>query len=291
MGRKADSDAGRYELKLRFEDRSVGSVAELLSCLKEDQKQLGNSDQPAAGQPIWYRGLEDKAFTLVPSMYRGQTEFRVEDEWFLMNLFKQNAHQFLDSRPQGEWEWLFLMRHHGLPSRLLDWTESPLVGLYFALFATGSSLMSRADGVLWCLLPTALNELRNIPNPATLPMFSDEDKRQASSEVVTDLYRPTLLDLGIREVLPIAGIAIRTSRRIQAQQGVFTIHHVSDSAIERIGDGQHVWRIIIPKNRKATLADELKHLRITALSVFPDLDNVAEQAKEVFRATLQNVST
>ena len=278
-------------MNLRFEDRNVGSVAELLSCLKEDQEQLANSEQPMAGQPIWYRGLENKAFALVPSMYRRQTNFRVEDEWLLMNLFKQNAHQFLDSRPQGEWEWLFLMRHHGLPSRLLDWTESPLVGLYFALFATGNSLISRADGVLWCLLPTALNELRNVPDPATLPMFSDEDKRESSSDGVTDLYRPTQLDLGIREVLPIAGISIRTSRRIQAQQGVFTIHHVSRSAIERIGDGQHVWRFIIPKNKKQTIADELKHLQVTALSVFPDLDNVAEQAKEVVHATLQNVST
>lgn len=276
---------------MRFEDRTVGSVAELLSCLKEDQEQLGKLEQPIAGQPVWYRGLENKAFTLVPSMYRRQTMFRVEDEWSLMNLFKQNAHQFLDSRPQGEWEWLFLMRHHGLPSRLLDWTESPLVGLYFALFGTGSSLISRTDGVLWCLLPTALNELRNVPDPATLPMFSDEEKRAPSSDGVTDLYRPTQLDFGIREVLPIAGISIRTSRRIQAQQGVFTIHHVSRSAIERIGDRQHVWRFIIPKNRKQIIANELKHLQITALSVFPDLDNVAEQAKEVVRATLQNVHT
>ena len=279
-------------MKLRFKDRTVGSVAELLICLKEDQEQLGNSGQHAVGQPIWYRGLEDKAFTLVPSMHRPQTEFRVEDEWFLMNLFKQNAHQFLDLRPQGEWEWLFLMRHHGLPSRLLDWTESPLVGLYFALFATGSSLISSTDGVLWCLLPTAMNELRNIPNPATLPMFSDEEKRESSSDGVADLYRPTQLDLGIRgRVLPIAGISIRTSRRIQAQQGVFTIHHVSDSAIELIGNRQHIWRFIIPKNRKQFLADELKHLQITALSVFPDLDNVAEQAKGVVSAALQNVST
>ena len=182
-------------MKLRFEDRTIGSVAELLSRLKDDQQALEGSDQSRARQPTWYRGLEDKGLPLVPSMFRPETRFSAKNELFLMNLFNQNAHQFLDSRPQGEWEWLFLMRHHGLPSRLLDWTESPLVGLYFALFHTGNTVpTTKTDGTLGCLLPTALNELRNVPEPTTVPMFSDEEGREFSPDAVTELYRPTRLD-------------------------------------------------------------------------------------------------
>lgn len=72
---------------------------------------------------------------------------------------------------------------------------------------------------------------------------------------------------------------------------MFTVHHVSPSPIESIGTGQHIWRFIIPKGSKKDLADELWRLRVNALSVFPDLDNVATQAKEVVRATLSDVST
>ena len=278
---------------MRFPDRTIRSIADLLNALRDHQSELSAGDPSARSAPIWYRGLENSQLSLVPTMYRSSTQPDVTSEWFLMNLFKQNAHRFLDSRPQGEWEWLFLMRHYGLPSRLLDWTESPLIGLYFALFpAGGASLASKTDGALWCLLPTALNALRNVPDPLMLPMFSDEEGRDASSDSVTNLYRPTQLDPDTSEqVTPLAGISIRTSYRIQAQHGVFTIHHAWRSPIERIAPGQHIWRLIVPKDSKQDVAAELQRLRINDLSVFPDLDNVARQAEEDVRATFTDDPT
>ena len=253
---------------------------------------------------MWFRGLPDSDYQLLPSMYHPNKVLDGNLEWFMMNRFKQNAHQFLDIRPQGEWEWLFLMRHYGLPSRLLDWTESPLVGLFFAIYsldtANRPTISTDTDGTLWCLLPTLLNRAANLADSIEIPMFSDEEERLNSAYMQIDNYRPSRIDWpsdgsgrrrrgasGTPGVPPLAGIAIRTSRRIQAQQGVFTIHHNTPTPIEEVGNGSHIWRFIIPGGKKEALADELQKLRVNTLNVFPDLDNVAAYAEEVVRATLQ----
>ena len=296
------------DVNLQFADRPLESIADLLAKLRDDQYSLESEGMHTGAAPLWFRGLPDSSYKLLPSMYHPDKFLDITLESFLMNRFKQNAHQFLDFRPQGEWEWLFLMRHYGLPSRLLDWTESPLVALFFAIHKLDQSnratLPTDTDGALWCLLPTKLNEAARISNPIEIPMFSDEEGRNDLAQSQMDNYRPSRINIQIdsrnrrggrsgssTNVAPLAGIAIRTSRRIQAQQGVFTIHHSDPTPVEAVGDGTHAWRYIIPKDKKEDLAKELQRLRVNALSVFPDLDNVAAYAEEVVRATLPHDTT
>lgn len=106
-----------------FEERLIETVQDMLT------KVCGFKERFDHG-PLWFRGCTDKAYDLTPSIARQGIDIKSESS--LMNIFKQNAVQFVKERPQSEWEWLFLARHHSVPTRLLDWTESPLVGLYFA---------------------------------------------------------------------------------------------------------------------------------------------------------------
>ena len=87
-------------------------------------------------KPGWiYRGVADSSFALLPKV--GRSEFRAQyslkSEALLLRTFKQRAIRHVSPQPTSELEWLALGQHHGLPTRLLDWTYSPLVALYFAI--------------------------------------------------------------------------------------------------------------------------------------------------------------
>ena len=191
-------------------------------------------------------------------------------EQMLARRFKQNALLLLPNRPQEEWEWLFVMQHYGVPTRLLDWTESPLVGLYFSV-----NEHPRDEGVLWALLPVELNRLGNIPtHSGDLPAF-DEDPFLRS-------YLPSVLaGESQSEMKTVAFIAPRNTERSQAQHTVFTITHRDLTPMEDLGSHKHVWRYLIPARAKKTVLEELQRLSITRLTLFPELPNVGNYAREI----------
>jgi hypothetical protein len=227
--------------------------------------------------PVWFRGSTNKKHRLVPSI--GRPPFNLGQERNLINLFKQNAIQFTDERPQSEWEWLFLARHHGVPTRLLDWTESPLIALYFATHSIDEVKKNDGrDGALWYLLPTKLNEEANIKplDEYDLPIFEDDDTHLKN-------YLPSALSSeNSTRLTPAGGIAVRHSKRMQAQHSVFTVTHRDQTSIETVGKQQHVGRFIIPASAKARIRRQLAALKIDRLSVFPELDNAAIIAKRPY---------
>lgn len=256
-----------------FDERRIKRVEDLLAAVASHRRRADRT-------PLWFRGSTSRRHDLVPSL--GRTPFTLAQELDLIKAFKQNAMQFVANRPQSEWEWLFMARHHGVPTRLLDWTESPLIGLYFATHSVGPpSDVARndsKDGALWLLLPVDLNRQASIrlAGKRELPIFEDDDQHLRN-------YLPSsLASEHTSRLIPVAGIAVRHSKRMQAQHSVFTVTHRDQSAIESVGDSKHIGRYIVPAASKLRIRRQLEALRIDRLSVFPELDNVALLARRPY---------
>lgn len=106
--------------------RKIESVKDLISTV-QDYGQLH----------VIYRGVKSCDYALKPKIGRLKVhsggDFECHHEERIIRLFKERAVPFLPKLPNSEWEWFSLAQHHGLPTRLLDWTRNPLVALYFAV--------------------------------------------------------------------------------------------------------------------------------------------------------------
>src|SRR5829696_7750111 len=100
----------------------IKTLSEYLSAVAIELKYFENSTGPT-----WFRGISDCDHKLIPNIYRN---FVPSDysERELTRDFKLLSRQFIkNDMPQSDLEWMFLMQHYGLSTRLLDWTESSLI--------------------------------------------------------------------------------------------------------------------------------------------------------------------
>lgn len=250
---------------MRFEDREIKSIGDLIKNLKDDRAEIKKT--------LWFRGLP-RNFELLPSVLRPDNT-KPEIEW--MKEFKKDALLIVEPIPRESYEWLLVMRHNHIPTRLLDWTESPLIALYFALNEDANNGESKEDepGMLWVLSPHELNKHVTGEEEKTLPSFQETPSLMEpySTEVYSDTGKAGKQN-------PIAFLAPRNTERMQSQQSVFTIHHKNDQPIEEIEDGNHVWRYIIPVDVKENIKTELKILGINKFQLFPELPIIYEKIKE-----------
>ena len=112
-------------------------------------------------QPILFRGQANSDWTLKPKLYRLLEGCKEDEalriEFDSINYFKQQSRLFLDSRliPKDSQmvEWLGWMQHYSAPTRMLDWTTSFNIALYFATLADVDK-----PGAVWCLLVHPLRQ-------------------------------------------------------------------------------------------------------------------------------------
>jgi hypothetical protein len=241
----------------------VGSVSDLLGLL------MGSR---GPNEVRWFRGQIDFDWKLEPALAR-RSKF-IENEIELLKLFRKDALSRVSQRPQSDWEWLVLAQHHGLPTRLLDWSENPLVGLYFSVEKdTPEDAVIPTDGAIFELDPIELNKA--VYPDAQGIMMLDVDEELAA-------YLPkTPKPVHQR---PVAVTAGRSFDRITAQAGTFTVTHRSHVPLESDSAPGVIRKFRVPATSKAAIRAELSDMNINPATVYPDLSNLAAHLKEMHRA-------
>jgi hypothetical protein len=244
--------------------KKVKTLAEFISLVEAvsaEWDRLRTSTHP------WFRGQVVSRWRLVPGLYRGWVDSYWERE--LVRDFRLHSHLLLEHPPANYLEWLFLMQHYGMPTRLLDWTESYLSALYFAV----ASRASTADGAVWVLDPWSLNE-------HAIGMLSAPTADNPKLEAYSIASGPEGLGRDVPAKFPVAVRPPRANPRINAQRGSFTLHGSLKSSLDvlvrEVNKGRaepeiRLHKIVIAGASKRQLRKELYLAGVTEGVLFPDL--------------------
>lgn len=253
---------------------------------------------------LWFRGHSKSQYRLVPSALRNTTlitdgrgqpiregqivrstgsEVTGTNPERMLAEFKRQARPFIERPLANEFEWMFLAQHHGLPTRLLDWSTNALVALYFAVseatavagegseacqeFMNPNSNEFRDDGfAVYALDPGAINNVTcKSSDPIDISGAADQWAHYLDPAAHTiDAYAP------------ICVVAPHISPRIRAQSGVFTLHGANIWPIDYYTVFRPmIAKIFIPYTSTNSIMRSLEKIGMNRSFIYPGLDSIA----------------
>jgi hypothetical protein len=195
------------------------------------------SDRYMAGTPFVFRGVRNASYKLVPKVGRFK-KYTKRLERDILYQFKRYARPFLehDLEVDNDWEWLAIAQHHGLATRLLDWSSNPLVAAFFATEGDADT-----DGAIYVLNAYWIIDTRRVRSPFQM------------SDIM--IFQPANI-----------------TKRIAAQAGHFTVHPRPAQPLDR----RTIDKLIIPNKLREEFQMILFNYGIHRGTLFPDLDGQAQ---------------
>lgn len=245
---------------------TISSIADLLAAVRVVVGEFGET---------WWRG-QPGGEELIPCAYRKGATHKVE--WLRMTRFMQKAPTRYQQVPGREeyLDWLFLMQHHRLPTRLLDWTESPLIACYFAVVEDQEE-DRELDGCIWALSPIALNT-NQFPDEFIGRGLIHPDK--LDNFLAIAFCEEETEDRNFEKIAAI--LTTETNSRMIQQQSVFTFHGTKVPLDQLPKCDPFLKSFRIPSRCKESLSRDLSWLGIHESSLFPDLDHLATDICRTF---------
>lgn len=209
-------------------------------------------EKHCVGEHFLFRG-QPVDRPLLPKVARLVTSAPIADsERAMLRDFKLQSLPFLESHPADDWDWLALAQHHGMATRLLDWSLNPLAALFFAVERPPEPT---AQGVVWMFEVAATDYLNE----------DSQDRRMNPFDVDrTRVFRPRHI-----------------SRRIVAQAGWFTAHKFTEKQesqyipLERNTRYKNrLVKLAVPANAFADLRRDLDRFGVNAASIYGGIDGL-----------------
>lgn len=248
---------------------------DFLKQLKEAKAKIGKESD----EEWFYRGHPSNTYKLLPGLYRmGNKSLSTTELWHieadLFYEFRARA-KVIHGANLSDWDILFYMQHHGVRTRLLDWTESFGIALYFALL----NIKPGDTPCIWVMNPYKLNlhyhKIRDLYSPERL----DDDEGNSYSDYLLNNHNEAFW---WKE--PLAIYPVRRVDRLTTQGGYFTIQGTDQRPLEEIvNKGKNIIaKVNLTPEAVAAGREFLDSAGINRYSVFPDLDGLAEFLNEKY---------
>ncbi len=244
------------------------------------------------GYPLWFRGQRNANWALLSSMHRDVNEAfekvhgvradsiaeseRIGLMWdaykTLFFKFKARAVQLLPEHERSDWGLIFAMQHLGLPTCLLDWTESFPCALYFAQWHREPS----GDAAIFALAPQQHNQA--ILN--TEGLISLGGNANVRTVIKTHQYHPALVRSAEGDDLETLAVAPElTNARMVAQRSAFTLCGASFQPLEERYP-KSIRKIVLPSKDFRDAQEFLDLTGQTHFGLFPDLEGLRDHLLE-----------
>ena len=297
------------------DNKDIKSVADFVNSVFEKIAKFKGENEDDL--KFWFRGEGSVNFKtpLVPSSYRVLAETfgeRVDDLFFSTNIkqienntdaeFRRKSVPYIKSKgiENTDWNRYFLMQHYKINTRLLDWTENCLLALFFALIDNTND-----DARVWILEPFELNNctIQTIfkwkKNYYVIPSGGDWKKPQSlrneNGEIRTDELTRRYLRMDFNSIdgedilnvyHPLAIYPTYFDERMATQKSCFTIFGNKINGLLSFSENQKKFLdfVVIPKERKYPILNELKLLGVDFSSIYPDLDGLGTSINHRFKS-------
>lgn len=212
---------------------------------------------------LWYRGQSNSSWEVIPSIQRTNL---VDKERIISHSFYHSATQILNEKIgyTSYDKWVAIMQHYGIPTRMLDWSYSPLIALFFATQETNIS--PGTDASIWILLPSNLNMSQGF-GPYIYPI---------DSFTALEMLKPAFTNNNVDDTVEnkiLACFSTNNDLRMYSQQAAFTIHNT----LNKLADYKDIlYKAIIPYERINYFKNIVHTVGITESYIFPDLEHIAK---------------
>jgi len=221
----------------------------------------------------WYRGLTSVEFALIPKLFRSRVKPDAE-----ANIYRDYLRTRMADQHLGSWRHLIDMQHYGIPTRLLDWTESFAVALCFALAGKSGDSDSPC---IWILNPFSLATRGRGENNKSMGDFHLDQ--------TMDYYDRFVRLRNWKYKYPMPFNSPTPNERIRVQRGFFTVHGNDTSSLDKTCR-RHIRQVLLPKTAISEARRFLKLAGVDYDFLFPDYEGWQKRVERDYFYSPEEIS-